>query len=374
MALVSRCSVSPFGQTLHTLDSKPTARFRVSSSRKISSQHNTPPPAQSEQHQTRCCQPSEETAGSPSPAASPAAAPAAAADSSTQYYTEEITCPSGFTFTCTPVNQFLDNSRDSYCVQRTTQSGFTHTYTPPNQFPRRLISIHRNTERRFQAAEAAPIITGTPQGTGPFSVHFPESGNTYTYSTPARQERPQAASTFAAPTHRAEVQAATEPGSITSVFDRYLETNRKLVDQHRAQTRELLRQLEQQAAEIRLLQDEREALFHFRPLGKRKREGENQQEDSGLPTNYFGERPDLSPFLRLPEHQYLQEPQGRDTWRITDQHGPIDYDTGVAVNVENTLERFVLPRQVHRTRPNLYLLECTSLVPTPTTALHKTTS
>ena len=196
-------------------------------------------------------------------------------------------------------------------------------------------------------------------------MHSTATGHTYTYSTTAQRERPQAASTFAAPTHRAQVQAATEPDSISSVFGRYLETNRKLVNQYRTQTRELLRQLEQQSAEIRLLQDEREALFHFRPLGKRKREGENQQADSGLPINYFGERPDLSPFLRLPEHQYLQEPQGRDTWRITDQHGPIVYDTGVAVNVENTLERFVLPRQVHRTRPNLYLLECTSLVPTP---------
>ena len=383
VALVSRCSGSPFGHTLHTLDSKPTARFRVSSSRKISSQLNTPPPTRVEQQQGRCCQLSEDTTGSPSPAASPATTPAAAADSSTQYYTERITCPSGFSFECTPVNQFLDRPRDRYCVQETSQSGFTHTYTPPDQFPRRLIGIHRTTERRFQAAETAPVITGTPQGTGPYSVHFPGSGNTYTYSTPGRQEptyvysderpyspparqgRPQVASTFAAPTHRAQVQAATEPGSITSVLERYLESSRKLVEQHRTQTRALLRQLEQQEAEIRLLQDEREALFHFRPLGKRKREDENQQADSDLPINFFGERPDLSPYLRLPEHQYLREPKVQDTWRITDQHGPIVYDSGIAVNVENNLERYVLPRQFHRTRPNLYLLECTSLVPTP---------
>ena len=97
----------------------------------------------------------------------------------------------------------------------------------------------------------------------------------------------------------------TEPGSITSVPECYLASSRNLVEQHHTQTQALLCELEQQKAEIRLLQDKREALFHFRPLSKCKRKDKNQQADRDLPTNFFGEHLDLSLYLRLPEHQYL---------------------------------------------------------------------
>ena len=303
---------------------------------------NSLPPALSPTTTTEDQSSEERITGSSQTAGTPAASPAAVVDNSTQYY----------------------------CAQITTPSGFTHTYTPPNQFPRRLIAITSSTApaHRVQARapEAAPAVQSSIAGTGssPLCTEFTTaSGFTYTYTSPASQlQRLQAASSSAAPTHRAQVQAAravpTDPGSITDVFEKFLDTNRRLVAQHRSQTQELKQVLEQQAAEIRLLHDEREALFHFRPLRKRKREGENQQGDSGLPRNFFGQRPNLSPFLRLPQHQYLQEPQGQDTWRITDKYGPIDYDTGVSVNIENNLHRFV-GSQAH-----LYPLECTNLLPT----------
>ena len=150
----------------------------------------------------------------------------------------------------------------------------------------------------------------------------------------------------------------TKPGSITSVPECYLASSRNLVEQHHTQTQALLCELEQQKAEIQLLQDERQALFHFRPLGKRKRE----ESDRGFPLNFFGERPNISPWLRLPDLQYIQEPKVQDTWRIRDQHGQVVYDSGIAVNIENNLERYVLPRQIHKIRPNLYPLECTNLI------------
>ncbi len=283
---------------------------------KISSQHNTPPPARVEQLQSQQGADSQ-SPGSPSTSPSSATSPAAAAAGRTQHYTEIHTCPSGFSFEYTPVHQFLgrpreDRPRARYC----SYLACTHCSEQARQEPEYVYSDERP------------------------------------YSPPARQ------GTSAAPTHRAQVQAATEPGSITSVLERYLASSRNLVEQHRTQTRALLLELEQQKAEIQLLQDERQALFHFRPLGKRKRE----ESDRGFPLNFFGERPDISPWLRLPDLQYIQEPKVQDTWRIRDQHGLVVYDSGIAVNIENTLERYVLPRQIHKIRPNLYPLECTSLI------------
>ena len=209
---------------------------------------------------------------------------------------------------------------------------------------------------------AAPAAVDTNSGSSPYCTQLTTaSGFTFTYTPPTQE------SSSAAPAHRAQVQAAravlANQSSITSVFEQFLETNKKLIAQHRTQTQELRQLLEQQDAEISLLHDEREALFKCAPIRKRKREGEeeSQQGDSGLPTNYFGERPDLSSFLRLPQHQYIQEPQRQRRWRITDQYGPVDYDSGCYVNIENILHRFVLPNGA------LYPLELTNLVPT----LHK---
>ena len=244
----------------------------------------------------------------------------AAAAGRTQHYTEIHTCPSGFSFEYTPVHQFLGRPRED---------------RPRARYCSYLACTHCS-KSDWQEPE-------------------------YVYSPPASQ------GTSAAPTHRAQVQAATEPDSITSVLEQYLASSRNLVEVHRTRTRALLLELEQQKAEIQLLQDEREALFHFRPLGKRKRE----ESDRGFPLNFFGERPDISPYLRIPELQYTQEPKVQDTWRIRDQHGLVIYDSGIAVNIENNLEWYVLPRQIHKIRPNLYPLECTSLVPTSGDSLSK---
>ena len=68
----------------------------------------------------------------------------------------------------------------------------------------------------------------------------------------------------------------------------------------------------QKSAENRVLHDEREAHFCHQPCRKRKRDGDetSSQDDSSSVTlqNFFGEQPDLSAYIRLPQNQQSKEP------------------------------------------------------------------
>ena len=84
------------------------------------------------------------------------------------------------------------------------------------------------------------------------------------------------------------------------------------------------------------------------PLRKRSREDEerNQRElaraDSAFPTNYFGQSPNLTDYIRIPHYQVAQEPEAQGKrCSVKDEFGRVVYDGGCSVNVENTLERSV---------------------------------
>lgn len=148
--------------------------------------------------------------------------------------------------------------------------------------------------------------------------------------------------------------------SVIEVLNRFLKVTSDLIKQHRTVTTRLRHVIDQKSAENRILHDEREAHFRHQPCRKRKLgDGETCSQDNGSSVrlqNFFGEQPELSTYIRLPEKGQSKEPViavNLRTYCISDQYGRVVYDSGCDVNVENTLHRFV--------QPKLYPLDLTEL-------------